>query len=432
MTNPITVAVRAKGPFAIFSRANKIIGRYGLTASQMYRALQHFSHILSQFDCGATFPITAVTLKRRHNGIKDILDRNIEFAVHGYTHVDYSLRTAEAQLHHMQSARQIFTNAGIVATGFRSPYLSREVHLYEAIEATGYSYVSNQPMLWDVLDKTSLNGSAYASYERALVFYNPWREAERVSIPRLVGNLIEIPVSLPDDEILIDRLGGADGLVKETWLSILSKSHQYGELFTLQLHPERIGLCADDLSAVLAKARTLFPAVWCARLDEIARWWKARITATIDIVRNEERGYDCIVNGPSGITVLARAVDVDVPTLPWTGDYRIIQATRFSFHASVRPCIGLSPATPNALGDFLRQQGYIVEISQQREQYAFYIDQVHYDANQERPILAEIEGSGCQLVKLGRWPNGSHSALAITGDIDALTLWDYGLRLIGK
>jgi hypothetical protein len=32
---------------------------------------------------------------------------------------------------------------------------------------------------------------------------------------------------------------------------------------------------------------------------------------------------------------------------------------------------------------------------------------------------------------LGRWPHNTGSALAITGDIDALTLWDYGLRYLG-
>jgi hypothetical protein len=32
---------------------------------------------------------------------------------------------------------------------------------------------------------------------------------------------------------------------------------------------------------------------------------------------------------------------------------------------------------------------------------------------------------------LGLWPAGARSALAVTGDIDALTLWDFGLRLLG-
>jgi hypothetical protein len=46
--------------------------------------------------------------------------------------------------------------------------------------------------------------------------------------------------------------------------------------------------------------------------------------------------------------------------------------------------------------------------------------------------LAQVEGTGCPLVRLGRWPNAARSALAITGDIDALTLRDYGFRFLSK
>jgi hypothetical protein len=75
--------------------------------------------------------------------------------------------------------------------------------------------------------------------------------------------------------------------------------------------------------------------------------------------------------------------------------------------------------------EFLRQQGYIVEISQERQPYLYYFDQTEFTADQERPLLAYIEETAQPLVRLGRWPNGARSALAITGDIDALTLWNY-------
>ena len=431
-TNPITVAARAKGPVALYHRSRSIAQRYGLTPARMDRALKRFSDVLRQFDCGATFPITAVTLKRHSHTIAKYLDQNIEFAVHGYTHVDYAQLAPEMQLAHLQQAREVFANAGITPMGFRSPYLSRDTHLGDAIEAAGFSYVSNQPVLWDVLDTEAFTTSTCASYERALAFYDPWRACERPSLPQLGRRLVEIPVSLPDDEILIDRLGGGNNLVKDAWLRILSQTHQRGELFTLQLHPERIALCAEALSAVLAEARALRPAVWCARLDEIAAWWKARATATVEVTRTDDGGYHCVVSGPSGTTVLARAVEVDVPGLPWAGGYRKVEGMRFTVHAPLRPFIGLSPSTSIDLAHFLRQQGYIVETSQERERYACYFDQANFDGSQELTVLAQIEESGCPLVRLGRWPDGAQSALAITGDIDALTLWDYGLRLIGK
>lgn len=398
----------------------------------MDQALHRFFEVLRQFKCDATFPITAVTLKRHRNTILKYQDQNIEFAVHGYTHVDYAQLSQQTQLEHLQHAREVFAHVGITPTGFRSPYLSWNDRLYLAIEAAGFSYVSNQPVMWDVFDADAFSHLNNVDYQRALTFYNPWCAGERLSLPQMSGQLVEIPVSLPDDEILIERLGGTNGLVKKAWLRILSQTHQRGELFTLQLHPERIALCTDGLSTVLTEARALTPSVWCARLDEIAVWWKARALATIEITNTEEGSYHCVVSGPPGTTILVRGVEVDVPCLPWTSGYRQVGAMSFTLNAPLRPIIGLSPSTSINLAHFLRQQGYFIELSQESKRFSCYIDQVNFDASQEYVVLTQIERTGCPLVRLGRWPNGAQSALAITGDIDALTLGDYGLRLIGK
>jgi peptidoglycan/xylan/chitin deacetylase (PgdA/CDA1 family) len=432
MANPIEIAIKAKGPLALFQRSRSIAQRYGFTSAQMDRALREFSEILLHFDCSATLPITAVTLKRHSNTIAKYVGQNIEFTVHGYTHVDYTKLAPETQLAHLQHARKVFFDAGMTPMGFRSPYLSRDDHLYKAIEAAGFSYVSNQPILWDVLDKGDLGSSTNVSYERSLAFYNPWRADQRPSLPRLDDHLVEIPVSLPDDEILIERLDNSNGLVEKTWRTILTQTYHRGELFTLQLHPERIGLCGEGLSAVLSQARALSPAVWCARLDAIAAWWKARTESTIEVSRTYDGGYHCVIGGPKGTTVLVRDVDIDIPNEPWVDSYRQLKAISFTVKSPLRPFIGLSPSTSIELAHFLRQQGYIVEISQDCKHYAYYIDQINFDGTQESAVLDDIEGSGCPLVRLGRWPNGAQSALAITGDIDAVTLWDYGLRLIGK
>ena len=430
-TNPITVAARAKGSIKLIKRARVITRRYGFTHVQMDLALQRYVRVLEHFNVGATFPITAVTLKRHGDTISQYLDQNIEFAVHGFTHIDYAQVPPEAQLAHLEHACEAFAKAGIVPMGFRSPYLRRESHLYTAIEKAGFSYVSNQPILWDILETDALS-TLPSAYDRAIIFYEPWQSSERVSLPQAGDRLIEIPIALPDDEMLVERLGATNGLVERSWLYILSETYQRGELFVLQLHPERIALCSDALEAVLVEARELKPAVWCARLDEIAAWWKARSRTTIEITDIEDCGYLCIITGPTSTTVLAAVVDIDVPTQPWASDYRRVNGMRFTVHAPLRPFIGVSPSSSGALTHFLRQQGYIVEISQDSNRYKCYFDQANFDVGQERQVLAQIEKPDCPLVRLGLWPNGAQSALAITGDIDALTLWDYGLRAIGK
>jgi peptidoglycan/xylan/chitin deacetylase (PgdA/CDA1 family) len=432
-TNTITFAARAKGPLALLRRAHSITSRYGPTQEKMDRALQLFAQTLQRFDCGASFPITAIALKRSSNTVAKYLDQNIEFAVHGYTHIDYSQLAPEEQLAHLHRARETFAELGITAAGFRSPYLRRDAHLHAAIEATGFSYASNQPIMWDVLEADDLAPSAYASYKRAIDFYDPWHASERPSLPQLNSQIVEIPVLLPDDEILVERLGGGtDDLVGKTWRRILSQTYQRGELFTIQLHPERIAGCVTGLSSVLSEARALKPAVWIARLDEIAAWWRARAEATLEITDAGNGRLHLAVTGPSGTTALTRGVQVDAPTAPWAEGYQQVQATTFTIQAPHRPFIGLSPTTSPKLTDFLRQQGYILEISDQGHRYSCYLDRPEFTAEHERRLLTQIEASDRPLIRLGRWPNGAHSALAITGDIDALTLWDYGLRLFGR
>ena len=39
-------------------------------------------------------------------------------------------------------------------------------------------------------------------------------------------------------------------------------------------------------------------------------------------------------------------------------------------------------------------------------------------------------GAG-SLVRFGVWPRGNRSALSVTGDIDALTIWDFAHRFRG-
>ena len=367
--NPFKVSIKAKGPFNFFRRISSITERYGVNPERMDRALQQFSELLKQFGCGATFPITAVTLKRHEDIIGKYLDQNIEFAVHGYTHVDYSQLSQEIQRDHLKLANEVFNHSGIKPVGYRSPYLRSGSNLLAALDECGFSYVSDQPYLWNVLDESEINSEAYDRYNRALAFYNPWRSSERLSLPRFGQHLLEIPVSLPDDEILIDRLQGDKALISDVWRSILSLTYQRGELFTLQLHPERISLCAEGVASVLTEARSLSPAVWCARLNEVCNWWKARARASIEISETDNGSYRCVIRGPSGTTVLASGVEIDAASSHWANNYREVKATQFNFRASHRPSIGLSPSTSADLADFLRQQGYMVETSLKKKSF---------------------------------------------------------------
>jgi hypothetical protein len=200
----------------------------------------------------------------------------------------------------------------------------------------------------------------------------------------------------------------------------------------LQFHPERIELCADSLAAVLAEARAHTPAVWCACLSEVAAWWQVRARAAAQITPVGDGCYRIQISAPAEAAILARAVHTDAPAAGWVDGYQQIYARTFNVRASRRSVIGLSPASAPALAGFLRQQGYLVETITDGQDCADALDQPEFSSADERRLLAHIEAADFPLVRLGRWPNGARSALCISGDVDALTLWDYGLRLIGR
>jgi peptidoglycan/xylan/chitin deacetylase (PgdA/CDA1 family) len=428
----ILLGIRSKGLRRYIERGQAILTRYGLTPSRMLRALDQFSRILDEFRCGATFPITAIVVERNGQAIRKYMDRGIEFAIHGYRHIDLSRHTPQELEHDLQRARDIFASAGVPVNGFRSPYLISNQHLHTAARGAGLAYVSNQPILWDVSGDEPMAPEAKTAYERAIAFYTPWRASERLAVPRLEGELTEIPVSLPDDEILLDRLNGTGpGRAGAAWQRILLETHQYQELFTLQLHPERIDQCASDLAAVLAAAQALDPPVWIARLSEIAAWWRARSAATITATHTDSR-LRLSLQAPQGTTLLARKVCVNAPTRAWAHGYECCQTHNLELDTCILPFIGVPGGTPAPRVSFLRQQGYIVQVSDCPQDYTIYLHQAGSVLENERSLIKQIEDRDSPLIKLGRWPNNACGALAITGDIDALTLWDYGLRYLGR
>jgi peptidoglycan/xylan/chitin deacetylase (PgdA/CDA1 family) len=426
--NPISVAFQGKGPFKLAQRAVNITKSYGLTPGKIEQALKRFAVILDQFGCSATFPITSVALGRNPRLIRRYQEQGIEFAIHGYRHSDHCHLSQMEQLNQLEMAVQLFERVGIQARGFRGPYLHANHDTLLALRRQHLAYDSSQGLSWDVL-----NGHETPAYRYVLGFYGALSASDYPSLPSLEDDVVRIPYSLPDDEALVHRLSlDTTDQMTQLWLAILYRSYELGELFTLGLHPERTFICQEPLTAVLALACELSPTVWIARLDEIAAWWRARSAAKIELADFADGKLQVTVTCPPGTTVLARGVQTSAPAQPWVDGYQRVQATTFTIHADLRPCIGISPSANPELSNFVRQQGYGVEISPQNHRYAYYLDQVHFAAEDKRALLAKIEGTDHPLVRLGRWPNAARSALTITGDIDALTLWDYGLRFLGR
>jgi hypothetical protein len=272
MTNPLAVAVKGKGFSALFNRARAISRRYGFTSAKVDRALKLFTEVLGTYECGASFPITASVLRRSAHILEKYPAHDIEFAIHGLLHVDYSQLSLDEQDSHIQRARQIFSKTKIGVTGFRCPYLRWNADTLAAAANQSLSYDGSQALYWNVEENYLTE-----AYRHVLEFYRAKSANDYPALPRITRNVVQIPYCLPDDEALIERMKLSDTqAMSEIWLAMLGQTYELGELFTLGLHPERIGLLHKPLANTLAKARSLSPSVWIARLDEIAGWWRAR------------------------------------------------------------------------------------------------------------------------------------------------------------
>jgi hypothetical protein len=425
LTNPIRIAAQGKGFLPMLTRGRVIAGRYGFTPRKMDNALEIFWGILKQSACSATFPVTASALNlnpalgMKYHGL------GLELAVHGLHHIDYSLLNAETQVIHLGQARDIFRKLGIPVTGFRCPYLRWNYETLAALRATGFLYDSSQALTLGSLG--SLNTD---TYRRVLDFYRAETAQERLALPVWTDGLIRIPYCLPDDEALVDRLHVTDpGEMAQIWLGMLDATYQSGELFTLGLHPERIHLCQEALQAVLKKARSLSPSVWIARLDEIVHWFQLLGQATFEYERSDGDLIHLKLSAPVGATFLVRDLNIQTTTLPWAQGYRAIAENEFTVQSNKLPWIGLAPKTPIALQKFLQHQGFLIEISTDALAYTCYLDRSTFTQRDERPLFVALEQENFPLVRISRWPDGARSGLAVTGDVDAFTIWDYGRRI---
>ena len=425
---PILIAIQGKGLQNALRRFWSITNRYGLTARKMDQALARYRNVLAKYSCGASFPITAAALARSKGVIEKYQTHNIEFAVHGFYHIDHSIMGFSQQISDFTKARQLFGKRGIISSGFRSPYLRFHKNTLDAVSKTGFIYDSSSSLNWDVL-----NGAETTSYNRVLEFFNTQSAEFYPALPRIENGIVEIPYCLPDDESLIERLifENNDDLTLP-WKKILDITYNEGELFTLGLHPERIYHCEEILHQVLEKATRLNPKVWIARMDEIAQWWLQRSQVKPVILSTKPGEYSIKIQRIHGLSVLCRNVDLLTPYKKWDEKYQVAQGNTILLRSSLRPFIGISPESDPDLESFLRQSGFIVETTPTSHSHSIFLDYPTFSREDEKPLLRKLESLDKSLVRFGRWPYESKSALSITGDIDALTIWDYLMRLWRK
>jgi peptidoglycan/xylan/chitin deacetylase (PgdA/CDA1 family) len=430
--NPIFLLSKSRGIKNLFARIISVLNRFSYSSEKFEQLLNRYYAVTRSLGCVPTFPIPAAILKRYVRLIKRYSQEKIDFAVHGYIHADYGTKSLAKQKNHFKKAIDIFKHYQIPFHGFRAPYLSINSETPQALSGLEFSYDSSRSINWDILDATKYTKAQWDAYTRLLDYYRPMNARDYLALPKFNNGFIEIPVSIPDDEAIVDRLDITDeDEINQIWQIILEKTYQRGELFTVQLHPERIAYFENTLRNVLKKARGLNPPVWIASLAEITSWWQERNDFAFKIQYMCNNRFRVQAKCSDRATVLAKNSRVNVPAEKWFDGAEVIEARDFTLESPVRPVIGVRPDSPVAATNFLRSEGYLIESSDRPGDYGIYFDSLaQFDETQERSLSREIDKSDAPLIRYWRWPDRARSALSVTGDIDSITLFDFVSRIL--
>lgn len=380
--------------------------RYGITSKNMKANLELLEKILDKYGCGATLPIPAAVLKRHGKQVmQEFNNQCFEFAIHGFVHNDYSTLSRHEQEEQLQKAMGIFNDLGVNAEGFRGPYLGWNEDTLAVLRNAGIAYDSDETFIRDVIDGDMFPARCWSAYHKVLEMYKPKNASEYIVIPHIVNGLVRIPVSLPDDEMLVDRLNISGSEIGEVWKDMLDESYERGELFTLQLHPERIRICTRALETVLAESRNRNPGIWIAQLREIADWWKERSKFCMEIEERKNKEYAVNIECSEEATILLKNIENE-GAKEWYGGYKRMDSNskRFKFEvkSSFPPFIGVCPGAPEGFVSFLKEEGFYVEESTAKDKFKIYFDSEHSDFEEKDKlsIVRKIDGSDAPLVRI--------------------------------
>src|SRR5437764_10436214 len=275
--NLVTFSIKTKGLHNFARRLWTVFTRFGFSEARTRRALHTVVDALRQYNAAPTFFIPAVVLRRHPALLTEIAHCGAEIGIHGYTHNDYRTLSKNEQLEQTKQATLVFQKTQIPYEGFRNPYLGWTEDSIDTFASLNFTYDSNEAILHDVIDLSCLSQLLRSGYEKSLALFQAMPCNAYTLRPHFEVKLLRIPTSIPDDEMLFDRLRITDPKeVGGIWSKVMQRIYDLEGLYTLNLHPERGILCKQALDILLSYARSQPLPVWLVRLQDVAEWWKER------------------------------------------------------------------------------------------------------------------------------------------------------------
>jgi hypothetical protein len=439
--NLVIHSIRTKGVRNFVRRFGTVFTRFGFSERRIRQALHAIMESLQRYNGAPTFFIPAVVLARHPRLIAQLASNGAEIGIHGYVHNNYRILSEHKQYKQTQQAISVFRQLQIPFQGFRNPYFCWNDASLRVFTALGFTYESNQGVLHDDIDLNSLSPLQRSGFEKSLALFQAIPCSAYALRPHFEGKLLRIPASIPDDEVLFDRLRITNPQeVGSIWNKGMQRAYDLGGLYSLNIHPERGTLCRQALDMLLSYAHSRPLPVWLARKEDIAQWWKERSAFRMVISPVGAGRWRVEAISSLNATILARHLVVEHQELrPWHGADSWIRSTSFTVNAPLRPCIGISERTPAEVVEYMYEQGYPCDRCSREDvgTYAIYLDRpeglgssLEEKAASKIALVDEIEALERPFLRFGCWPDGNRAALCISGDIDSVTVQDFFLRVV--
>jgi len=186
--------------------------------------------------------------------LSDLHDAGFEVGVHGYTHDGLMFSEWSTFLKRAVAVNEVGRQWG--AVGFRSPATYRNLEWFHLL---GFEYDSS------VTDTAP---------------FEPQPGGCASVFPYVVGDLVELPMTLPQDHTLFGLLGQADS---DVWLSKLAEIRDANGMACVLTHPDSgngyIGVPENEAHYIEVLDFIGDSEAWTPLPRELARWWHARANA---------------------------------------------------------------------------------------------------------------------------------------------------------
>lgn len=431
----ISHVLETKGLVHSIERSAQVFYRYSFGRKRFSDMMSCLEKDLVTEGVRVTFCITASLLESHLPFLEMFKDLGHEFAAHGYFHTNMKKKSLDEQQNILSKSYNAFDKLKLQVYGFRCPYLSYNENTISALQESPFIWTSNNVIFWDAFGVAEAMGPAHM--EKLSRLYSTVSYERRISLPSRIGGLVDIPITAPDDEMLIERCRIRDeDEISRIWRKVFQMVYSKGELFHLLFHPERFRHIERPLRETAMEARGKTPGVWFPTLNELTVWWERRAYSRWILTDKADGGLDIAFEGPQEATLLMKTSNVrksgiicglyESASVRNEGERRKIKTEDGWKHVVV-----LSKKCSPEVELFLNDEGFITRRDEFPHRKALYIDGFEsFHASEKRMLLDLLDNSGFPLLRLWRWPDNAQCAFTISSDVDSIDLPDFFKRFV--